>query len=187
MRPYVIWSPHYTNLHGGVRALHKLRDELRDRDIEAYCEYENTVPGAIWVYPEIIHHNISNADHYVHWLLNKQQINGHIWAWENGMGTENLLTVDIIEPFWRPRGLQRSGVAYWQGKGSIDASILPEGASMISRENHPNRRELAEYISSLEYLISFDPFTAINVESIVSGTPVLIHSPNNQWSRDTVS
>lgn len=187
MRPYVIWSPHYTGLHGGVRALHKLRDELRDRNIDAWCEYERTHHEAIWVYPEIVPENISNAPRYVHWLLNKQNIpDSTCFAWESGMGDYPLLTVDIIEPFWRPKNFQRTGVAYWQGKGVLDPSVLPDGASEIGRHNHPERQGLSDYIASLDYLISFDPFTAINIESVISGTPVLIHSQNNQWSREQV-
>lgn len=66
----------------------------------------------------------------------------------------------------------------------MDPSLIPDGAEEIHRGNHPDRTELAEYVASLDHLISFDPFTSLNVEAAVSGTPVLIHSINNQWGRE---
>ena len=101
------------------------------------------------------------------------------------MGEYPLLTVDIIEPFWHPRP-KRGGVAWWQGKGLIDTNVIPPGATEISRQNFPDREELADFIAGLDYLISFDAFTALNIEAAVSGTPVLIHQLTGQWSKESV-
>ena len=162
-----------------------LRDELRARGIDAWHHYEPYPKDATAIYPEICPENYLNAPRSIWWLLNKADFPGQeMWAWETGMGDHPLLTVDIIEPLWHERGLARSGVSYWIGKGALDGSILPEGATEIHRGNYPNRRELAEHVASLDYLISFDPFTALNIEAAISGTPVLIHAPRNQWSRD---
>lgn len=182
MRPYVIWSPSYTNFHGGIRALHVLHKELQQRGLETYLHYESS-PEGFTIYPEIMPGNPLNAPVYAHWLLNKGQHDGMCFAWETGMGDYPLLTVDIIEPFWYDRGLQRTGVGYWQGKGH---ACCPDGATEITRANFPDRTELATFVAGLDYLVSSDPFTAVNVEAVISGTPVVIQHNNNQWSRDEI-
>lgn len=185
MIPYVIWAPSYTPLHGGVRALHKLKDELIDRGQIAFTCDEYFDPQSIAIYPEIINHNALGAPHAIYWLLNKSNITDEtIYAWETGMGEHPLLTVDIIEPIWHDRNLPRKKIAWWAGKGYVDPSLIPDGAEEIHRANHPDRTELAEYVASLDHLISFDPFTSLNIEAAVSGTPVLVHSINNQWTRE---
>ena len=45
---------------------------------------------------------------------------------------------------------------------------------------------MRDRIQSLDYLISFDPFTAVNLEAVCVGTPVVIHSVGNQWSREDI-
>lgn len=177
-------------MSGGIRALHVLRDELRARGQDAWMSYEAVRPGSIVVYPEIVRDNPLEADTYVRWLLNKADFPDvdRTWAWGEGMGTERLLTVDIIESeLWmRSYGRRKTGVAYWVGKGQFDASVIPPGAEEISRSNHPDRTELAEYVSSLEMLISFDPYTALVAEAVVAGTPVLIRSGDEAWSKAEV-
>ena len=51
--------------------------------------------------------------------------------------------------------------------------------------------ELAEFISSSQYLISFDPMTAVVTEATFTNTPVLIQNTGNEpgqpeWNREEV-
>ena len=188
MTRYQIWSPPPTNVHGGVRALHALRDELQARGVDAWMHYERPDADALTVYPEILTGNPLGAHSYVRWLLNRAPHPiDECWAWETGMGTDRLLTVNIIElDLWQPRPGPRSGVAYWIGKGHPDPAVIPDTAEHIGRHNYPTRLELAARIASLDYLISFDPFTAVVLEAVLVGTPVLIHAPRNQWTRTQV-
>jgi hypothetical protein len=186
---YCIYFHGNNHKHGGVRALHVLRDELLNRGLDAAMIYEKRYSDAIVIYPEITPGNPLHAEKTVHWLLNKASIRGDglIYAWESGMGDYPLLTVNIIEEnLWLPKVVKRGGVAYWIGKGKKDPSIIPNDAIEISRSNFHKREELADFISNLDYLISFDPFTAAVAESIVAGIPVLIHSTDNQWSRSDI-
>lgn len=182
----VIWVPGWNHMHGGVRALYKLKDELRARGIDAWTSLDEYPADATAIYPEIVPSNFLNAPRAIFWLLNRAAYpeGTETWAWETGMGNHPLLTVDIIEPYWRERGKQRKGIAWWAGKGTPQPHLIPEGAEEIHRGNHPDREELAEYVSGLDYLISFDPFTSLNIEAAVSGTPVLIHQCSPDWNRE---
>lgn len=175
-------------MSGGIRALHVLRDELRLRGFEAEMTYERLIPESIMVYPEIVQGNPYNSKRFIKWLLNKAEFPGErCWSWEVGCGDHPLLTVSIIEmDVWKPVSVKRGGVAYWVGKGQFDASVIPPGAQEISRSNFPVRTELAEFVANLDYLISFDPFTALTMESVISNTPVLIHNTYFKWTTDEV-
>ena len=189
MRPVQIWIGSYYHMSGGIRALHVLRDELLARNIQAWMTYQLpavNVPDAITIYPEIVSTNPMDAQRIVRWKLNKAELpdDGLTVAWETGMGDHPLLTVNIVEDFFYPRPNKKTNkVAYWIGKGLAYPEIIPAGAEEISRNNHPDRQELAEYIASLDYLISFDPFTTMNLEAVLSDTPVLIHAPHNTWKK----
>lgn len=150
--------------------------------------YERMIPDSIMVYPEIVNGNPANSKRFVKWLLNKADFPGErCWSWEVGCGDHPLLTVSIVElDIWKPVKNKRGGVAYWVGKGGFDDSVIPEGAQEISRNNFPDRRELGEYVANLDYLISFDPFTAMTMEAVVANTPVLIHNRYSLWSIEEV-
>ena len=103
------------------------------------------------------------------------------------MGDWPLLTVNIIElNLFKPSTRPRAGVAYWVGKGVKDESVLPTGSIEIHRGNYPSRAEVAELLSSVNYLISFDAFSAINIEAVLCGTPVLIAGSHPRMSRDDI-
>lgn len=179
MPDYCIGFDRYDHKSGGIRALHVLKDELNSRGLHAYMAYEKRyVPGDIAVYPEVIRDNPFGAKRVVRWLLNTASglpNDGLRYAWTEGISDDPLLTVNIIEPeLWTPYTGPREGVAYWVGKGHFDPSALPEGAIPITRDNYPTRESLAGLVRRLDYLISFDPFTAVITEAVVSGTPVVV-------------
>lgn len=190
VKPYEIWIGGNYHMSGGIRALHVLKQELLNRGMQAWMKYEpifNT--DCIGVYPEIVVDNPEEYFNVVRWKLNKANLpdDGLTYAWESGMGDHPLLTVNIIEPdLWKPRRVHRRGVAYWVGKGVRDDRFIPSGAEEINRNNYMLRDQLAERIGSLDYLISFDPFTAVNLEAVCAGTPVLIRSDDPKWSRKEV-
>jgi len=190
VRPYEIWIGSYYHMSGGVRALHVLRDELVKRDIPAWMMYDRKYdPKMIGVYPEIIPDNPQQYQRVARWKLNAAELpaDGPVFAWETGMGDHPLLTVNILEPdLWTPYTGKRSGIAYWVGKGVKNDIWIPDNAIEISRSNFPTRKQLSERIRTLDYLISFDPFTAVNLEAVVSGTPVLIRSDDKQWSKEII-
>ena len=190
MRPYCLHIGGYYHMSGGIRALHVLRDELEARGSRAVMSYRERPADAIAIYPEVTPDNPLGSERIVRWLLNRADLpnDGPTYAWETGMGDWPLLTVDIIErELWVPNtGPRTGGVGYWIGKGHADPAVLPDGAEHIGRHNYPTRPQLAARLASLDHLISFDPFTAVNLEAVLVGTPVQIPAEMNNWSRDQI-
>jgi hypothetical protein len=185
---YELWIDGYFHMSGGIRALHVLRDELVKRGMNAWMKYERHDPNAIAIYPEIIRGNPGNFDAITRWWLNTAEpTQDPTWAWETGMNDYPLLTVNIIElDMFKPRPGIKRGVAYWVGKGKKDERFIPDNAEEITRKNYTRRSALAERLASLDYLISFDPFTAVNVEAVVSGTPVLIRGQHHSMTAEDI-
>ena len=184
---YTIYSPKYVNYHGGVRALHKLKDELIKRGYNATMNYENHKEGNFVVYPEITVGNPLNAKHYCHWLLNRGSNQGLTFGWDKNMGSSNILTVNIIETdIFYPRNNERKGVVYWGGKGDASGFTIPENAIEITRENPDSREKLAELMASVEYVLSFDDYTSITIEATMLGTPALIQTKNIEASKKRI-
>lgn len=188
-RPYEIWIDGYYHMSGGIRALHVLKDELIKRGYSAHMKYEYHDPNSIVVYPEIIADNPGGYKNITRWKLNHAILpeDGLTFAWESDMEEDKILTVNIVEPhLWTPYDGPRGGVAYWIGKGVFDSSVIPEGAFEISRGNFTQREVLADVIKKLDYLISFDPFTAVNLEAIMCGTPVVVVANDHYWSKNKI-
>jgi len=187
---YQIWIDGYYHMSGGIRALHVLKQELLKRGFNTIMKYEANGPGDyIGVYPEIVSTNPHGYSKIARWLLNTAVLpnDGPIFAWQPGMGDYPTLTVNIFEPeLWHPYNGARSEVAYWVGKGSLDGSVLPPGAIEISRNNFGSRQQLAERIKTLDYLISFDPFTAVNIEAVLCGTPVLVYGQHPILTKEDI-
>lgn len=181
---YTIWSPQYVNYHGGVRALHVLKDELIKRGHPTTMHYEYHTEGNFVIYPEIVSDNPLGAKHYCHWLLNSRNLPGLTFGWDKNMGSDNVLTVNIIEEnIFYPRLNKREGVAYWVGKGNTNNFTIPYGAIEITKTNPSTRTELAELMASVEYVLSFDDYTSITIEATLLGTPVLIQTENLEASK----
>ena len=198
MLSYNIVAPQYSHMFGGIRALYQLEKEIKNRGYPATINSLDS--QSIAIYPEIFKDNPLNADRRVRWLLNEANFEGEVcYAWESEMGDHPLLTVNIIEmKLWKKAKKRSKKVAYWVGKGIADPSVIPDGAIEINRTNFPAREYLAKFICQLDYLISFDVFSAINIEATVAGVPVLIHVPEKQivpslgqyidqtWSRERI-
>jgi hypothetical protein len=181
---YTIYSPEYVNYHGGVRALHVLKDELIKRGYLATMSYENHKKGNFVVYPEVTPGNPLNAKHYCHWNLNYGSSEGLTFGWDKNMGSNNVLTVNIFElDIFYPKNNERNGVAYWIGKGSANRFTIPNNFIEITRQYPSTRKELADFLASVEYVISFDDYSAICVEATLLGTPVVIQTQNPEASK----
>jgi len=204
--PYMIWSPEWRHVSGGIRVLHVLADELRQRGFNAvmhmthgaYAGNPFDVPcssslsvaeqgEAIHVFPEITVGNPSGSDRVVRWLLNFADRPDMKFVWMSSIGDYPVLNVPFIETdVFCFDGRVRSGVAVWAGKGSIDHSLVPAGAQVITYGWPASRFEVAELLKSVEYLLSFDPYTAMNTEAAMCGTPVLVVD-DGRWNLGLLS
>lgn len=194
MKPYVIWSPDYRRVSGGIRVLYLLGKLLRDRGLQAEMKMTHgpfvdnpwSVPecfeipdNAIHVYPEIVEGNPSGSDRIVWWLLNHANRDGLKFVWHPNIGKSPVLNVPYLEPdIFHPGMGARSGVLVWVGKGS--RGYVPDGAREITHQWPASRKELAEVLQSAEYLISFDGYTAIVHEATLCGCPVVVIE-NDGW------
>lgn len=188
MNGYEIWIGGYDHKHGGNRALHVLRDELVRKGMNAWMSYERHDREAVIVYPEIVADNPEGYERVARWLLNTADLPPDpTWAWEKNMGSDNLLTVNIIETdLFKPAGNLRHDTAFWVGKGEKDERFIPDHCVEIHRGNYPSRESVAELLQSVRYLISFDPFSAINLEALLCGTPVLIRGQHPRLTRQQI-
>jgi hypothetical protein len=185
MRPYIVWSPEYSNFSGGIRALHVLNDELNKRGSKSGLHYQTSFDSdAIVLYPEIVTDNPLASNQVCRWLLNFGENKDLTFEWIDGLGGDYVLAVNIIDlNIFYPRNKKRSGVGYWVGKGSVNSEYMVDGAELIRKFEPSNRKDLAEQLSSYEYIISFDPYSAITLEATLLGTPVFI-VPSLTWSEN---
>ena len=200
MKPYVIWSPDYRRISGGIRVLYLLGKLLRQRGLEAemkmthgsFVENPWSVPeclqvpqNAIHVYPEIVEGNPSGSDRVVWWLLNHADKSGCKFVWHPKISNSPVLNVPYIEPdIFYPSYGQRSGVLVWVGKGVMGS--VPDGARVINSRWPSSRKELADVLRSAEYLISFDPYSAMVHEATLCGCPVVVVG-NGRWDVSNLS
>ena len=188
MRPYIIWSPPWDHKVGGIRALRRLRDELRTRGCVAHMNDEVVFdPEAIVVYPEIVQGNPLGATRIVRWRLSPADVpaDGLIVDWIDYGACNQVLTVDLIDDpalFARRPG-PRSGVAVWVHKGRADLDVIPAGAVLMTSSTPETRAGVADLLGRVEYLISFDEFSTVSLEAILLGTPVLLY-PTVRFTRD---
>lgn len=195
MRPYVIWSPDYRHWHGGIRVLYTLGHMLRERGHQAEMRMTHrpfvpnpwNVPecvqipdNAIHVYPEIVEGNPANSECVVWWLLNHADREGCRFVWHPAIGPEPVLNVPYIEQdifYWGDQ--PRKGVVVWGGKGHVQ--FVPDGATLVTKTFPASRPELADLLRASEYMISFDAYTALNVEATLCGCPVVVLD-RGQWN-----
>ncbi len=193
---YIIYSPPYAP-SGGVRALHRLCNDLRAQGLPAaihpmlgpYRDNPFDAPSiegqsaevfrdAWHVYPEIVAGNPSGAARVIRWLLGPERYPSAstdlVYTWDYAI-TPDLprLQVPIVDlNIFYPGAGQRSGIARWTGKGL--PGPVPAGTLEITQSWPQNRFKLGEVFRSLDYLISNDPFSAMNLEATMCGTPVLV-------------
>jgi hypothetical protein len=194
MKPYVIWSPDYRRVSGGIRVLYLLGKLLRDRGLRAemrmthgpFVDNPWSVPesveipdDAIHVYPEIVEGNPSGSDRVVWWLLNHAKKDGLQFVWHPNIGNSPVLNVPYLEPdIFYPGVGERSDVLVWIGKGGI--GHVPNGAKLITPVWPSTRKELADALRSADHLVSFDSYTALVHEATLCGCPVVVIE-NEGW------
>jgi hypothetical protein len=191
---YVVHPPDWQG-SGGIRALHVLCRDLGRvgrracissvsggwhspepyglEDVHSWTPEE--IEDAVHVYPEGFQ---SVPDQRVaRWMLNtpRDPYNppGDIFVWiEELMPGVPRLMVDLLErDLFYPKAEPGKGMLYWIGDGRPQPHEIPPGAQPIVAST---RAEVAEVLRSADLLVSFDWFTAVNLEASVVGTPVLL-------------
>lgn len=201
---FVIHAPvPYSHRSGGIRALYELAHQLQNRQHDiaiaalgpprrhdpnphqlanATTWPDDKLDDAIHIYPEIVATKHLKERNIVRWLLNTEQHRPRqdelqfVWTPHLKPDTPRL-TVNIIElDIFQPQHNSRNGILWYGGKGARLARNVPPGATQITHAWPATRTDMANELGQAEQLISFDGFSAINLEASICGTPVLIPS-----------
>lgn len=163
------------------------------------------LPGAIVVYPEIVHGNPLRAQHVVRWLLHKPGWhkgrveygpNDRYFFYQkafddpvlNPEGGDNLLkTVWVRDDIYRPPpGGERHGSAYIlrKGKGRPIVHDLKDSL-LVDKLSH---ERLAKVFGRVQTCISYDPYTMYSLYAALCGcVSIVVPEPGvskEQWYPD---
>jgi hypothetical protein len=203
LRKFIIAAPSYTEIHGGVVALHRLCDRLNVAGYEAYIEPTGptsemragwltplrrgrTFDDAVIIYPEVISGNPFSARRVVRWLLNRP-------GWFTGEGIDPgdddlivafnhqidanvpILDVPLMDPtIFFTKDLPGSGDLLWIGKGVLPPDFRRADTTLITHDWPATKLELAALLRSASVLYSCDWLTSLLDESLMCGTPVVL-------------
>lgn len=198
---YLIFAPEYQHNSAGIRALYELRKHIEFRGYEAriaeFGTKEKASPDDIVIYPEIISGNPLGGKTVARWVLNFPGLLGGdkkydskeiIFTWDKKYYDAPILTVPIIEDFFKDQGLKRSGGCFWIGKGSElwerECKTSLDNFGRLPRELHgmqaitydwpATREELAELFNSKEVFYTYDNNTALISEAKACGCKVVV-------------
>jgi hypothetical protein len=187
--PYIILAPPYRNSSAGVRALYSLGKSLEAKNykveiIGGFYQGWKVPSNAIVIYPETVSGNPMNGNTVVRWVLNTPSLLGGdkvyaknelIFTWSENYYDAPVLTVPIIEDFFRNEHLPRSGACFWVGKG-INVPHIPETECMceITYEWPETREELALLLNGKEVFFTYDDNTALITEAKMCGCQVVV-------------
>lgn len=213
---FVIAAPDYTNIHGGVVALHRLCDCLNANGYDAFIEPLGeaigvTHPGwntPLWprrdfddvivVYPEIVTGNPLNAARVVRWLLNRpawftrspmeEQDHDLVITYNHQIDpTRPEVNLPLVDPsIFFPKDVTGSGALLWIGKGSLPSDFNRSGMTLLTNDWPASRREFAAKLRAADVLFTCDWLTSVIGEALMCATPVVLIGPQT-WSPDEVA
>ena len=184
--PYLIMAPEYTNSSAGVRALYRLKDEIIKRGYQAKIVQKGFASNDdIVVYPEIVSGNPMGGKTVARWVLNYPGLLGGqkeydpkelVFTWDKKYYDAHVMTVPIIEDFFRNEGLKRSGQCFWIGKGKRPdiENYNTDNWTEITYDWPATREELAKLLNEKETFYTYDNNTALISEAKACGCKVVI-------------
>lgn len=198
-RPYVIMAPPYRHNSAGVRALYELQKHLEVKGYKCrIARSEYALPEEIVIYPETVSGNPLKGKTVVRYVLyypgtlagDKEYAKDEIiFTWDRDYYDAPLLTIPLIEDFFRDEGLQREGGCFWVGKG-IDMPRIPEteGLTEITYEWPSDRKDLARLFNEKEVFYTYDDMTSLTPEALRCGCKVIVVSGKtpNQTYQDSI-
>lgn len=200
-KPYIIFSPPYTDSSAGVKALHFLCDALRAAGEEASIarmdmSCKTVSDDSIVIYPEIVDGNPLQAKHVVRWLLyyagcyrgnyrfpETDMVWGYTKRIARDYGTNNVLFLptvneNIFVP--PPEGTKRNGSCFYARKYKWIFNGPLHGTTNQSVEiTNPgqSREEIIRLLQTSEIFYAYED-TALLIESVLCGCPaVFIPNP----------
>jgi hypothetical protein len=214
LRKFVIAAPEYTEVHGGVVALHRLCDRLNAIGYEAYLEptgpSSDTRPGwttplrrgrsfndSVVIYPEVVSGNPFSAPRVVRWLLNRpgwftgermeESSEDLVVAFDHQISPDHaVLSVPLIDPtLFFPKDRPGKGGLLWIGKGTLSSTFDRSDTTLITNMWPRERSELASLLRAADVLYTCDWLTSVIAEALMCATPVVLIG-DQAWSREDV-
>lgn len=204
MKPYVIVSPDYNPVSGGIKVMWALYGYLLSKGVEVYMNKRPEV-DCIAIYPEILHGNPVNTRYVVRYILNTPGVMGAVGA--DGTFTpgptefpatdmqyffsqmfsrdqvhdNKLLFLPAIDlhTFKNTNQGKRDKVCYLVGKGQ-NKNIHPHDAIPLSRQFALNQGALAELLNECRVMYCYDDLTAMMECARLCGCPVLYYGSYSQ-------
>jgi hypothetical protein len=216
LRRFVIAAPDYTDIHGGVVAMHRLCDRLNRIGYEAFIEplgdatgitrngwltplwWRQNFEGTVMVYPEIVTGNPLGAQWVVRWLLNRpawftgsemdEDGDDLIVAFSPQIAPEKpVLNVPLFDPtVFFPKDVEGQGGLLWIGKGVVPPDFDRSDLTLITNDWPTSRQAMADLLRNAEVLYSCDWLTTIIGESLMCGTRVVLVG-NQTWRREDIA
>lgn len=183
--PYIIMAPEYRHNSAGVRALYELARRLEGKGYKAdIYQGGKATDKHIVVYPETVPGNPMCAETVVRYVLNYPgKLGGDkvydskeiIFTHSKLFIDAPLLTVPLIEDFFKDEGLKREGGCFWIGKGK-DVPRIPgiDGLTEITNEWPATRKELARLLNTKEVFYTYDNNTQLISEAEMCGCKVVV-------------
>lgn len=184
---FIIYGPQYRNSSAGIRVLHRMAALLNERGYSTVCHREKITvpPDTIVIYPEITRGNPLNARRVVRYILNVPGFFGGPLSYPSSdllvayapdlavySGGE-LLSINVIEDFFRYDGEIKKIDCVWIGKGKNTSHPAAHGAVEITRQWPANRQELSELLKQTRILYTYDNYTALITEASRCGCKVI--------------
>ena len=194
-RRYVIAAPPYQHNSAGIRVLYDLQRWLVCAGLDAIvCTWFQGYPveqfaDDIVIYPEVAPGNLLQAKRVVRYILNTPgklghgekhyapdevlvAYNRHLAPYANG----RVLQVPSIEPFFHAAGRSGAVNAFYVGKGR-NTGAHPTDSIEITKTFPATRRDMAQFLRTVDTLYTYDNFTMLAPEAQRCGCKVkLIHS-----------
>lgn len=198
MKPYVIVSPPYDPVSGGIKVMFSLYGHLLVRGYEVYM---NQYPAGdvVAIYPEILAGNPVNAKTVVRYILNKLGVmssgqgeglkeinpNEHNYYFSRLFGDtdpEHYMFLPAINlDIFKNQHKTRNKRAVFVGKGE-DLGLHKPGAIIVDRSLARNQQELADLLNECECIYQYDPVSAMSEVARLCGCRVVMY--NNTYSKE---
>lgn len=191
-RRYTIAAPPYAHNSAGIRVLYDLQKWLIYAGYDAIvCTWfpgypVETFADDIAIYPEVAPGNLFNAKRIVRYIMNTP---GKLGYGERTYGDGELLVaynrslapyadglilqVPSTESFFHSNGAVREKDAFYVGKGK-NLGTHPDGCLEITKTFPPTRREVAEFLRTVDTLYLYDDFTMLAHEAALCGCQVTL-------------
>lgn len=187
MKPYVLISPNYDPVSGGIKVMYGLYGHLLARGYEVYM---NQYPAGdvIAIYPEIVGGNPIGAKTVVRYILNRLGVmtgggevlkeidpNEHNYYFSRLFGDtddDHYMFLPVINlDIFKDQKKVRDKSAVFIGKGQDLGLHKP--STIVDRVLARDQQELADFLNECHTLYSYDPVSAMTEVARLCGTRVV--------------